>query len=503
MRVLLDTNIVIHRETAKVVLPSIGQLFRWLDHLIYTKCIHPLTAAEIAKHHDTQVVRTMQVKLEAYHLLKTEAPRHTSIEAIIASMDKDDNDRNDSRLLNELVQDRVDLFITEDRKLHRKAKSLGLGDKVFTVSHFVEKCMAEHPELVNYKVLSVQKTYFGSLDVSLPFFDSFREDYQGFDKWFHRKSDEIAYVCYRKNQLVGFLYIKTEGAGENYRDIQLLFTPKKRLKIGTLKVELSGYRIGERFLKIVFDNALVNKVEEIYVTIFDKSPEQVRLIELLEEWGFVLHGEKATPTGNEKVYVRDFSRSANLIAPRLTFPFVSKKATPFFVPIWPAYHTELLPDSILNTESPANFKENEPHRNTLSKVYISHSYERNLKPGDAILFYRTGGKHAGVATTIGIVEKVYNNIQSPKELHDICRKKTFFTDDALMEFWTRYKGIKPFVVEFLYAYSLRKRPNLARLVELGIIKDIMSVPRGFSAISMDQLQLVLKDSQSNESLIVD
>ena len=59
-----------------------------------------------------------------------------------------------------------------------------------------------------------------------------------------------------------------------------------------MKVNLNGLRIGERFLKIVFDNALKFKVEEIYVTIFVKRPEQYRLLNLLEEYGFKLHGTK-------------------------------------------------------------------------------------------------------------------------------------------------------------------------------------------------------------------
>lgn len=41
MKVLLDTNIVIHRETNNVLKNEIGVLFRWLDKLGYTKCVHP------------------------------------------------------------------------------------------------------------------------------------------------------------------------------------------------------------------------------------------------------------------------------------------------------------------------------------------------------------------------------------------------------------------------------------------------------------------------------
>jgi hypothetical protein len=58
------------------------------------------------------------------------------------------------------------------------------------------------------------------------------------------------------------------------------------------------------------------------------------------------------------------------------------------------------------------------------------------------------------------------------------------------------------VVEFLYSYSLVKRPNMAKLIELSIIADATSAPRGFTKITMDQLHLILNASQSNESLIV-
>jgi hypothetical protein len=46
MRVLLDTNIIIHREASTVVRENIGVLFNWLDRLHYP-CIHPLSIAEI------------------------------------------------------------------------------------------------------------------------------------------------------------------------------------------------------------------------------------------------------------------------------------------------------------------------------------------------------------------------------------------------------------------------------------------------------------------------
>ena len=64
------------------------------------------------------------------------------------------------------------------------------------------------------------------------FFDSFREDYVEFDKWFNKKADDICYVCYSEGKLTAFLFIKREDENENYYEINPVFAKKKRLKIG-------------------------------------------------------------------------------------------------------------------------------------------------------------------------------------------------------------------------------------------------------------------------------
>lgn len=211
-------------------------------------------------------------------------------------------------------------------------------------------------------------------------------------------------------------------------------------------------------------------------------------------WGFILHGVKTTPKGNEKVYVRDFSRNVNIINPKLTFPWMSKTSDIYIVPIYPQYHTELFPDSILNTESPTDFIENEPHRNALSKVYISRSHVRDLKSGDLIVFYMTGGYYKGVATTIGIVESVVTDIVDELNFITLCRKRSVFSDNELREHWNYNKRDRPFVVNFLYTFSYPKRPNLKWLHENGIIPDIQDMPRGFRKISREDFNNIAKYS---------
>ena len=369
MRILLDTNIIVHREASRVLNQDIGYLFNWFDKLHYEKCIHPVTIEEIQTYRDQQVVDTMRIKLDNYNVLKTLANDSPQI-IEIRKTDRNTNDSNDTTILNELVNNRVDYIITEDKGIHRKAEILNISEKVYKIDSFIEKLVFENPALSDYKVLSVKKEYFGNVNIRDTFFDSFKEDYQEFENWFNSKSDKESYVCLIEGNVKAFLFLKIEDKDEIYNDITPSFEPKKRLKIGTFKVTSTGYKLGERFLKIIFDNALRNNVDEIYVTIFDKREEQKRLISLLEEWGFKHWGTKATKNGVENVYVRNFSKNV-LANPRECFPYIDRNSRVFLCPIWPNYHTELFPDSILNNESPEDYIENETHRNELKKIYIS------------------------------------------------------------------------------------------------------------------------------------
>lgn len=503
MKVLLDTNILIHREANKIVNEEIGTLFNWLDRLHYEKCIHPLSIGELEKHSNPVVVKTIQTKIQNYNTLKTEAPESSEIAAIRAKYDNNENDNIDTSLLKEVYAGRVDYLITEDRKIHAKASELGITNNVFTIDDFLEKSTTENPELSEYKVLSVKKEYFGNINIDDEFFDSFKEDYEGFKDWFNKKSDEIAYICQsEQGNILAFLYIKKESEDENYNDISPALSPKTRLKIGTFKVISNGYKLGERFLKIIFDNAINYKVDEIYVTLFHKSEEHDRLIGLLSDWGFSLHGLKNTPTGDEEVYTKDLHQNPGDLTPKKAFPFITKNRRYFMVSIYPDYHTELLPDSILNTESPDDYIESEPHRNAIQKVYISRSINRDLVSGDVIVFYRTGGLYKGVATTIGVVDDVIDGISSEEQFIHICRKRSIFDDIELKKHWNYNPRNRPFVVNFLYLYSFPKRPNLKSLIEMGVIQDVHSAPRGFEQITQEQFDKILEASETNENIII-
>ncbi|MDH5782212.1 MAG: hypothetical protein OEZ35_00905, partial [Candidatus Bathyarchaeota archaeon] len=111
MKVLLDTNIIIERETKDPINKDIGKLFWWIDKLGYRKCIHQITINEISRNQDVAARKAFYIKMESYHQLPTQAPLKPEVRIISEKYDVTENDKNDTILINEVFSDRVDLLI--------------------------------------------------------------------------------------------------------------------------------------------------------------------------------------------------------------------------------------------------------------------------------------------------------------------------------------------------------------------------------------------------------
>ena len=169
MKILLDTNIIIHREASKVVNQDIGILFKWIDKLGHSKYIHPLTVEELNRNKDSNTVGTMNIKIQSYNQIKNVSQLDATITNVSNQVDVNQNDLNDTRILNEVYTERVDILISEDKKIHTKANLLGISDKVYRIDQFLERVIFENPDLVDYKVLAVKKVDFAQVDLSMSF----------------------------------------------------------------------------------------------------------------------------------------------------------------------------------------------------------------------------------------------------------------------------------------------------------------------------------------------
>lgn len=93
-----------------------------------------------------------------------------------------------------------------------------------------------------------------------PFFTSLKEDYNGFEDWFQRKSDSDAYIQKKDDgELEAFLYLKIEeGVVE---DVSPKLPEGKHLKVGTFKIDAHNTKLGEYFIQMIMRVAVYEQVE--------------------------------------------------------------------------------------------------------------------------------------------------------------------------------------------------------------------------------------------------
>lgn len=348
----------------------------------------------------------------------------------------------------------------------------------------------------------IERVRFGDLDVDDPFFDSLRADYAEFREWFARKSDEEAWIVRGESGgLCGFLYLKLES--EALSDITPARPAAKRLKAGTLKVEAHGTRLGERFVRLILDQALAAEVEEVYVTVFSKHQG---LIDLLSRWGFEAVGMKTSANGTEEVLARSMEFRGRSIYE--DYPFVNMDGRrACLLGIYPKFHTRLFPDSKLNTETD-EIIEDVSHTNSIFKIYIAWSAAAaRLAAGDLLVIYRTKDKNAksawysSVATSVCVIDKVLDasGFKDEQDFVDRCLSYSVFSEDELRKFW-RQRRRELVAIRMVYNFALPKRPTRKALIEkAGLDGDERW---NVLFLTSDQLVQILRLGRADERLVV-
>lgn len=341
---------------------------------------------------------------------------------------------------------------------------------------------------------------FSNIDLKDPFFDSLKADYNEFSNWFNKKSSDgsEAYV-FDDQGIQGFLYLKIEDGEVN--DISPILTSKKRIKVGTFKVNPHGTRMGERFLKKIFDYAVINGIDEIYVTIFDKH---AALVNLFEKFGFDKHGVKKTPNGEEIVLLKKIDGTKINISKN--YPVIKLNGTgKFLLSIYPVFHSRLFPDSILNNENYDLIKD-VSHTNSIYKIYVCYMDLSPLRTGDNVVIYRTSdgegpAAYRSVATSVCVVEeiKTKNHFADIDEYLDFCRDYSVFSDDELRGFYEQNKR-NFYVLKMTYNAAFKRRVIRKDLiVKVGIQPDIYW---GFFRLTERQFNQILELGEIDASIII-
>jgi hypothetical protein len=497
MRILLDTNIILYRELNKDVNQNIMNLYYWLDKLHHDKIIHPKTVVELSGYYDKSEVKVLETKLNAYNNLRSEKSPNKDFNDTLSrhGYKTVKGDDIDNKMLFEVFLGRVDALISEDKRMLNKATVLGIDEKVYTIGEFITKCTEENPSFINYSELKVIKMPMGELNIEDDFFKSLLKSYPDFRNWFHKKCDEDIYASFDKEQIQGFLYLKFENEDEDYSNFDKPMEPMKRMKIGTFKVNSTGFRLGERFLKIAFDNAKVFNVNQIYVTMFLNS-ETESLYSFLMKWGFFEYCNNID-TG-EVILIKKLIFDKDL-SPVGNFPLYDETAKKFFLPIEPGYHRSLFSDSIIRNEKNYKVKDQMASRYAIKKAYISWAYTVNrAKKGDIVLIYRKGDKYpkryTSTVTSIAIISNVISNFRSLEHFLNTCENRSVFPEDDLIKFWND-NSQKLSVIKLLYLKPLSRNVILNELIEEGMF-NYDEGPRPFHRLSEEDFAKILELSNT-------
>lgn len=346
----------------------------------------------------------------------------------------------------------------------------------------------------------IQLRRFSEVNIDDPFFDSLKEDYKGFADWFKRKADEKAFILESDGAIEAFLYLKIERGPVT--DVTPNMENRTRVKIGTMKINPHGTRLGERFIKKAFDFAVSNGLDELYVTVF---PKHDPLIKIYKQYGFTEHGKKITPDGEELVLVKLFRAfTGNII---LDYPIViNRGVNKYLLAIYPQYHTRLFPDSILRSER-FDVIEDVSHTNSIHKVYVSYIEDvSRLNPGDILVVYRTKdnqgpAEYRSVATSVCVVEEVRSkgDFCGIGDFLNYCRTYSVFSDDELRGWYSARKPL--YAIRMTYNIAMTRRLTRGRLInDCGLEREGYW---GFLQLTDGQFERIIEMGGINEGLIVD
>lgn len=473
LRFLLDTNILIPLQDSFVQLaPSLANFVQLANVGGHRLLYHPASERDIQRDRNADRRQRTLARLRQYTALDAGPPCPWN------SAQTSENDACDNEILYALENDAVHALVTEDQKLHSKAKARGLGDRVYFIQSAEEWLRRLHaPTAIELPRIDDVALHTLTARLADPFFDSLRAAYAPFDVWFRTKAQEgrrawtysddtghLAAICIYDLQHDQ----RITDDGEVLRGASL--------KLCTFKVgeAVRGRKIGELFLRTAFLYATDQRCEAIFL--HAKPSTQAQLIELLDDFGFSDVG----PYGDDRVYVKQHPTDppALLMEP---FAYVRRfyphyvggvDVQKFLVPIQPRYHQILFPDY---RDPGASLPQNHPQThvgNAIKLAYLSHAPSNQVSRGDVVLFYRTHDQKA--VTTLGVVER-FEVSTSANQIARMVSRRTVYSHQEIVEMAQRptkvmlFRLIEHFATPVTYHQLRRDR------VVRGPIQSILRI----------------------------
>lgn len=428
LRFLLDTNVLIPlQDSYQVLEQNLANVVRLASVGGHQLLYHPATIADFERDANLERRGRNLQRIRQYAALEQPAtcPWNTGTTS--------ENDACDNEILYALECDAVHALVTEDRGIHAKAAARGLRDRVYTIQTAEDWLRRLHePRLV--VLPNIQDTPLHSLTPLLAsgFFNSLRDGYAGFDDWFRRKAREnrMAWIYRDQGTDLAAICIYAVQSDEAINDDNQCL-PNASLKLCTFKVgeTVRGRKIGELFLKAAFRYATENACEHIFI--HANADRHDYLIRMLTDFGFKERGAYRGDVVLVKPHPKlppDFGVTPPLDYARQFFPHYRRDAAvqKFLIPIQPQFHAELFPD--YSAVQGRLFGTTGSVGNAIKLAYLCHAQTKAIRPGDVVLFYRTGDEKA--ITSVGIVDR-FEMLKDAARIASLVSRRTVYGIDEI------------------------------------------------------------------------
>jgi len=479
IRFLLDTNVLIPlQDSFQVLEGNLANFVRLASIGGHPLMYHPANIADFER--DTNAERRQRnlQRIKQYPALQDPAPCVWNTPETIP------NDACDNELLYALHCDAVHALVTEDRRIHAKARLYGLADRVYTIQTAEDWLKRLHPETRQVIFLNIQDVPLHGLTPELgeTFFNSLRSDYpavpgrKDFDEWFREKAKagRRAWIYREENGALGAICIYKIQNNESINDAGEILSGSA-LKLCTFKVgeSVRGRKIGELFLKAAFLFATENRCEHLFITADVENQDY--LIRVLIDFGFVPRGTYCGDAVLVKVHpiVQPPIDGVDPVEyVRKYFPHyrADSSVQKFLVPIQPHYHEILFPE--YKSAQPGLFAPMGNVGNAIKLAYLCHAQTKSICPGDILLFYRTVDEMA--VTSLGVVEQ-FEISSDGAQIASMVSRRTVYSLDVIGEMAKKPTKVILFRLICHFSTAVRYTELIQDGVVTGSIRSILKV----------------------------
>lgn len=460
MRVLLDTNILIYLEdSANGVLDESLQSILKISsknniHLYH----HPKSLDDIQNDPNEQRKISILSRLKKYHLLEESItkPSDEYYTLVGETRDSKGNDKIDNHILYSVFNNEVSFLITEDKGIHKKAKTLNISSKVFFFQQFHQFLIKQYPEEREISDRDIENKFLHEISKDEQIYLSIKKDYEEFDSWYEKaaRDGRKAWTYSDSKGLRAICIYKSEDNPIVTDEHKAL--PGKTLKLSTFKVSehFFGRKIGEALLRLALIHAVTNNFDYVYLEVRKNKHDYFE--NFLLTFGFQEFG--TTRKGEDIIYCKRLSVSQSSI---YNYPCINQNSNykSFLIPIKPIFHRILLG----SCEKQISLLEPDiaPARQAIRKAYLCHSRTSKMSPGDLVFFYKTGEQSI---TSFGILESVFDS-DDEDEVIELVAKRTIYSRSDITTMCS--KRVK--VLLFLFVDCSDKPVNLHTLLRKKLI----------------------------------